>query len=324
MRALVTGASGQDGSYLMELLLEKGYQVYGLVRHASTPHLQRIEHLLGRIHLISGDMTDQISLDEAIKRVQPDEVYNLAAISLVSLSWNQPFAVLDVNGMGVLRILESIRKYKPDAKFYQASTSEMFGHVKEIPQTEETPFVPCSIYGISKLLGHSLVANYRESYGIFACSGILMNHESERRGFDFVTRKITHAVARIKHSLQKKLKLGNLDAIRDWGYAPDYVRAMWLMLQQDKLDDYVIATGEAHTVREWLETAFCYAGLEWQKYVVLDENLKRPAEVDLLLGDAAKAKRVLGWEPIVRFEEIVRKMVEADMELIAGRKNDNP
>ena len=315
-RALITGITGQDGSWLADFLLEKGYEVYGLVRRSSTPHLQRITHILDRVHLIYGDLADQTSLDRAIQEARPDETYHLGAQSFVAISWAQPFFTLDITGIGTVRILEALRKYKPDSKFYNAASSEMFGHVQETPQTEYTPFHPRSPYGIAKLMGFWSTTNYRESYQKVACSGILMNHESQKRGLEFVTRKITHAVARIKHGLQKELRLGNLDAIRDWGYAPDFVQAMWLMLQQDKPDDYIIATGEAHTVKEWLEVAFCYAGLDWREHVVIDESFKRPAEVDLLLGDASKAKQVLGWEPTIRFEEIVRKMVGADIELI--------
>ena len=315
MRALVTGASGMDASYLMELLLEKGYEVYGLVRVSSTSPLQRIEHLLERVHLIYGDIADQISLDRAVRLSQPDEVYHLGAQSFVGVSWTQPFVTLDITGLGTIRMLEALRKYKPDAKFYNAASSEMFGAVLETPQTETTPFNPVSPYGIAKLVGFHTTKNYRDSYGMFACSGIAMNHESSRRGLDFVTRKITLAAARIKMGLQKELKLGNLDAIRDWGYAPDFVKAMWLMLQQEKPQDFVIATGQAHTVKEWLNEAFCCVGLNWRDYVIVDENFKRPAEVDILLGNASKAKRMLGWEPTVHFEEIVKKMVAADLAL---------
>lgn len=320
-RTLISGISGMDGSYLAEFLLEKGYTVYGLVRRSSTSNLQRIEHILDKIYLIPGDILDQASLNNAVLVAKPDEVYHLASQSFVHESWNQPFLTLDTTGIGTERMLEAIRRYKPDARFYFAGSSEQFGQVQEIPQTEKTPFWPRSPYGCAKVLGFWLTTNSRESYDMFACSGILFNHDSERRGFEFVTRKITHAVARIKFGLQKELRLGTLDAVRDFGYAPEYIQAMHLMLQQDKPDDFVIATGQSHTIREWMETAFSYAGLNWQDYVVADDRFKRPAEVDLLLGDASKAKRVLGWEPKVHFEEIVKKMVDADMELVKRETN---
>ena len=293
-----------------------------MVRRSSTDNLSRIRHILGKIQIVRGDLTDQTSLDDAIKAVCPDEVYNLAALSFVADSWNQPFTMLDINGLGPVRLLEACRKHKPDIKFYQASSSEMYGAVKETPQREITPFNPKSIYGIAKLAAHWAVTNYRNSYGMFACAGICFNAESERRGLEFVTRKITYAVARIKHRLQDKLSLGNLNAIRDWGYAPEYVRAMFLMLQQSKPDDFVIATGEAHTVGEWVEAAFCHAGLNWLDHVVIDESLRRPAEVDLLLGDATKARWGLGWEPKMKFEQIVKIMVDADIELVKEGANN--
>lgn len=319
-RALITGITGMDGSYLAEFLLEKGYIVYGLVRRSSTSNRQRIEHILDKVRLVSGDMLDQASLNNAVAIAKPDEIYHLAAQSHVHESWNQPFFTLDVTGIGTERMLEAVRRYKPDAKLYFAGSSEQFGKVQETPQTEKTPFWPRSPYGCAKVLGFWLTLNSRESYDMFACSGILFNHDGPRRGLEFVTRKITYAAARIKCGLQKELKLGNLDAVRDFGYSPDYVEAMWLILQQGKPDDFVIATGKAHTVKEWLEAAFCYAGVDWREHVVIGESLKRPAEVDLLLGDASKAKRVLGWEPRVHFEDIVRRMVDADMELVKKEK----
>ncbi len=311
--ALITGITGQDGSYLSELLLEKGYRVYGMVRRTSLEKFDRIEHIKDRVTLIQGDLTDQSSLDEAVKTVQPDEVYNLAAQSFVPASWNQPTLTGEVTGIGVTRILESVRKIKPDARFYQASTSEMFGKVRESPQSELTPFHPRSPYGVAKVYGHFITVNYRESYNIFACSGILFNHESPRRGLEFVTRKITHGVARIKLGLANELRLGNLDAKRDWGYAGDYVHAMWLMLQQDAAEDYVVATGETHSVREFVEAAFGHAGLDWKKYVAVDPKFIRPAEVDLLVGDPSKARKKLGWKPMMSFDGLVRTMVEEDI-----------
>lgn len=312
-KALITGITGQDGSYLSELLLEKGYRVYGMVRRASVERFERIEHIKERLTLVQGDLTDQSSLDEAIKSIQPDEVYNLAAQSFVPTSWNQPTLTGEVTGIGATRILEAVRKIKPDARFYQASSSEMFGKVREVPQTELTPFHPRSPYGVAKVYGHFITVNYRESYNLFACSGILFNHESPRRGLEFVTRKITNGVARIKLGLASELRLGNLDAKRDWGYAGDYVEAMWLMLQQDAPDDYVVATGETHSVQEFVEEAFGHAGLDWKKYVVIDPRFIRPAEVDLLVGDASKAKKKLGWKQKVSFHELVRMMVEEDI-----------
>ncbi len=320
-KALITGITGQDGSYLSELLLEKGYKVYGMVRRASVERFDRIEHIQDRLNLIQGDLTDQSSLDEAIKSVQPDEVYNLAAQSFVPTSWNQPTLTGEVTGIGATRVLEAVRKIKPDAKFYQASSSEMFGKVREVPQTELTPFHPRSPYGVAKVYGHFITVNYRESYNLFACSGILFNHESPRRGFEFVTRKITNGVAKIKLGLANELRLGNLDAKRDWGFAGDYVKAMWLMLQQDEPDDYVIATGETHSVQEFVEAAFGHAGLDWKKHVVIDPRFIRPAEVDSLVGDPSKARKKLGWKPRVSFHELVKMMVEEDIRGLKVRTN---
>ncbi len=320
-KALITGITGQDGSYLSELLLEKGYKVYGMVRRASVERFDRIEHIQDRLNLIQGDLTDQSSLDEAIKSVQPDEVYNLAAQSFVPTSWNQPTLTGEVTGIGATRVLEAVRKIKPDAKFYQASSSEMFGKVREVPQTELTPFHPRSPYGVAKVYGHFITVNYRESYNLFACSGILFNHESPRRGFEFVTRKITNGAAKIKLGLANELRLGNLDAKRDWGFAGDYVKAMWLMLQQDEPDDYVIATGETHSVQEFVEAAFGHAGLDWKKHVVIDPRFIRPAEVDSLVGDPSKARKKLGWKPRVSFHELVKMMVEEDIRGLKVRTN---
>ncbi|MBU4222509.1 MAG: GDP-mannose 4,6-dehydratase [Euryarchaeota archaeon] len=311
--ALITGITGQDGSYLAELLLEKGYEIYGMIRRLSTPNLSRIEHILEKIELIEGDLTDQSSINNALKEAQPTEVYNLAAQSFVATSWNQPVLTGDVTGLGTVRILEGVRHVCPDARFYQASSSEMFGKVNETPQNENTMFYPRSPYGFAKLYAHWACINYRESYGMHSSNGILFNHESPRRGIEFVTRKITDAVARIYHGTAKELRLGNLDAKRDWGYAGDYVKAMWLMLQQKEPDDYVIATGRTHSVEEFAELAFREAGLDWKKYVKTDAKFIRPAEVNLLLGDASKARRVLGWEPEVTFEELVKMMVREDL-----------
>jgi GDPmannose 4,6-dehydratase len=311
--ALITGITGQDGSYLAELLYNKGYNVYGLVRRLSTPNTSRIEHLLNNIELIQGDLTDQSSLNEAMRISQPDEVYNLAAQSFVGTSWNQPVHTGDVTGLGVVRVLEAVRHIIPDARVYQASSSEMFGKVQETPQTENTKFYPRSPYGVAKVYAYWTCVNYRESYGMHISNGILFNHESPRRGIEFVTRKITDGVARIYHGLESELRLGNLDAKRDWGYAGDYVDAMWRMLQKDEPGDYVIATGETHSVEEFVEEAFSIVGLDWRKYVVIDPKFVRPAEVQLLLGDSSKAKRELGWEPKVRFKELVKMMVEADL-----------
>src|SRR4051794_9884082 len=313
-RAIITGITGQDGSYLAELLLDKGYQVHGIVRRSSTENFERIAHLQGRIQLHQADLLDQLSLIDVLKEVRPDEVYNLAAMSFVPTSWKQPVLTGEYTAIGVTRVLEAIRLLDPKGiRFYQASSSEMFGKVRETPQREETPFYPRSPYGVAKVYGHYLTVNYRESYGMFCCSGILFNHESPRRGREFVTRKVTDGAARIKRGLAEELRLGNLEARRDWGYAGDYVRAMWLMLQQDEADDYVIATGETHTVRELVELAFGHVGLDGRKYVVEDPALIRPAEVDLLVGDASKAHRVLGWRPTMNFAELVRTMIEADL-----------
>jgi len=316
--ALVTGITGQDGSYLAEFLLTQGYRVVGMQRRSSTETVGRIAHLLDKIELVQGDLLDQLSLIDIVKRYQPNEVYNLAAQSFVPTSWQQPVLTGEFTALGVTRMLEAIRLVKPDAKFYQASSSEMFGKVREVPQRETTPFYPRSPYGVSKVYGHWITVNYRESYDLFAVSGILFNHESERRGLEFVTRKVTHGVAKIKLGLAKELRLGNLDAQRDWGYAPDYVRAMWLMLQQDQPDDFVIATGRTHSVRRLCEIAFSCVGLDWRDYVVVDPALIRPAEVDLLVGDASKARAVLGWEPTVTFEEMIERMVDADLRFLRG------
>ena len=314
-KALITGVTGQDGSYLAEWLLEKGYDVHGIVRRASTENFERIAHLAGRVTLHQADLLDQLSLINVLQKVAPDEVYNLAAMSYVPASWLQPVLTAEFTALGVTRMLEAIRLLNPRGiRFYQASSSEMFGKVMETPQSERTPFYPRSPYGVAKLYGHWITVNYRESYGLFSCSGILFNHESPRRGREFVTRKISDAVARIKLGLQKELRLGNLDSQRDWGYARDYVEAMWLMLQQDRPDDYVIGTGETHSVRELVEKAFAFVDLDWQKYVVRDAALIRPAEVDALVGDAGKARGVLGWKPSVGFDELVRMMVRADLE----------
>ncbi len=323
MRALITGVTGQDGSYLAELLLEKGYEVFGLVRRSSVKKYDRIEALVDDIELVEGDLTDQTSLDHIVQSVQPDEVYNMAAQSFVPVSWNQPVLTGDVTALGVIRILEAIRKHRPQAKFLQASSSEMFGKVQETPQTEKTPFYPRSPYGVAKVFGHYITVNYRESHGFFACSAMGFNHESPRRGLEFVTRKVTHQVARIKCGLAKKLMMGNLDAKRDWGFAGDYVRAMWMMLQQAEPDDYVLATGKVYSIRELLDAAFGAVGLDWEEYVEIDPKFLRPAEVDCLCGDATKAREKLGWEPEVRFEELIKMMVEADLEVVRAAANGN-
>jgi GDPmannose 4,6-dehydratase len=312
-RALITGITGQDGSYLAELLLEKGYEVVGVVRRSSAPNLWRVQHLLDRIQLRPADLLDQLSIIRLLDAVQPTELYNLAAMSFVPASWDQPMLTGEFNAQGVTRVLEAIRHVNPRIRLYQASSSEMYGKVREVPQTELTPFYPRSPYGVSKVFGHYITVNYRESYGLFACSGILFNHESPRRGLEFVTRKVTDGVARIKLGLADSLSLGNLDAQRDWGFAGDYVRAMWLMLQQAQPDDYVIATGVSHSVRNLVETAFGHAGLDWQKYVRLDPAFIRPAEVDHLVGDSSKARATLGWEPAVDFTGLVKMMVDADI-----------
>ncbi|MCS7092250.1 MAG: GDP-mannose 4,6-dehydratase [Patescibacteria group bacterium] len=315
--ALITGITGQDGSYLAEFLLEKGYKVHGMMRRNGSMNTERIDHLLEKIELHFADLIDLGSLARLLEKTRPDEVYNLAAQSFVGESWNQPVLTGLCTAIGVTNILEAIRIVNPKIKFYQASSSEMFGMVQEIPQTEKTPFYPRSPYGVAKVYGHWITVNYRESFGIFACSGILFNHESPRRGIEFVTRKITDGVARIKLGKAKELRLGNLEAKRDWGYAKDYVEAMWLMLQQPKPDDYVIATGETHSVREFCELAFQYVGLDYKDYVVTDERFMRPAEVDLLIGDYQKAKSQLGWTPKTSFKELVQIMVEADLERVA-------
>ncbi len=311
--ALITGVTGQDGSYLAEFLLAKGYRVVGMVRRSSSDRFERIGHLTDTIELIQGDLTDQTSLDEAVRGLQPDEVYNLAAQSFVPTSWNQPALTGDVTGLGVTRILEALRKYQPKARFYQASSSEMFGKVLETPQRETTPFYPRSPYGVAKVYGHFITVNYRESYNIFAASGILFNHESPRRGLEFVTRKVTDAVARIKAGRLDRLKMGNMDARRDWGFAGDYVEAMWMMLQRDEPRDYVVATGVSHTVKDLIDMAFGAAGLDPAKYVEIDPKLIRPAEVDTLVGDPSRAKQELGWTPKVSFAQLVEMMVRADL-----------
>jgi GDPmannose 4,6-dehydratase len=313
-RAIITGITGQDGSYLAELLLEKGYDVYGVVRRSSAPDFWRIRHLLDRVTLRPGDLLDQLSLVRIIADVQPHEVYNLAAMSFVPASWDQPMLTGEYNSLGVTRVLEAIRQVDSSIRLYQASSSEMYGKVREVPQTELTPFYPRSPYGVSKVFGHYITVNYRESYGLFAVSGILFNHESPRRGLEFVTRKVTDGVARIKLGLADALSLGNLGAERDWGFAGDYVRAMWLMLQQPEADDYVVATGISHSVQDLVTVAFEHAGLDWRKHVRQDPALLRPAEVDQLIGDATKARERLGWTPAVSFEQLVRMMVDADIE----------
>lgn len=314
MKALITGITGQDGSYLAELLLSKGYEVYGIVRRSSTQNFERISHIQHKIHLLEADLLDQVSLTQALEDVQPNEVYNLAAQSFVPTSWKQPVLTAEFTAVGVSRLLEAIRAACPETKFYQASSSEMFGKVQEIPQTERTPFYPRSPYGVAKVYGHHITVNYRESYNLFAVSGILFNHESPRRGLEFVTRKITDGVAKIKMGLAKELRLGNLDAKRDWGFAGDYVNAMWLMLQQSKPNDYVVATGEGHTVREFAEIAFEVAGLNYEDWIVTDPKLLRPAEVDSLLGNPARAEKELKWKREVSFEKMIQLMVEGDLE----------
>jgi GDPmannose 4,6-dehydratase len=313
-RALITGITGQDGSYLAELLLDKGYEVHGMVRRSSTERFERIEHLRGRIALHQGDLLDERSLVDTLRAARPDEVYNLAAMSFVAVSWIQPTLTAEFTGVGVTRLLEALREVCPEARFYQASSSEMFGKVREMPQTEATPFYPRSPYGVAKAYGHHITVNYRESYGLYAVSGILYNHESPRRGLEFVTRKITWHAAAIKLGIADEVRLGNLDARRDWGYAKDYVEAMWRMLQQDRPDDYLIATGVGHSVRECAELAFDRVGLRAADHIVVDDGLKRPAEVDTLVGDASKARHVLGWEPTTSFEELIALMVDADLE----------
>ena len=318
-KALITGITGQDGSYLAELLLSKGYQVTGMVRRASTETFDRIAHFKDQISLRQADLLDQFSLVKLLDDIQPDEIYNLAAMSFVPTSWSQPVLTGEFTALGVTKVLEAMRMVCPKAHFYQASSSEMFGKVIETPQTETTPFYPRSPYGVAKAYGHFITVNYRESYNLFAASGILFNHESPRRGKEFVTRKITDAVARIKLGTLKELRMGNLDAKRDWGFAGDYVRAMWLMLQQDKADDYVVASGETHSVRKFLEIAFSHVGLNYEDYVVIDPEFIRPAEVELLLGNPAKAKQKLGWQPKVSFEQLVAMMVDADLDRQMGK-----
>lgn len=313
-RALITGITGQDGSYLAEFLLEKGYRVFGMVRRTSTVNFERIQHIQDKIELVQGDLLDQVSLIQILQQCRPHEVYNLAAQSFVPTSFQQPVLTGECTALGVTRMLDAIRIVDPSIRFYQASSSEMFGKVREVPQNEQTPFYPRSPYGVAKVYGHWITVNYRESYNLFACSGILFNHESPRRGLEFVTRKVSYGVARIKLGLDNELRLGNLEARRDWGYAGDYVRAMWLMLQQDEPDDYVIATGETHSVRELCEVAFSCVGLDYRDYVRVDPQYFRPAEVDLLVGDASKARAKLGWKPTVTFKELVQMMVEADLE----------
>ncbi len=315
-RALITGITGQDGSYLAELLLEKGYEVHGMVRRSSSETFQRLEAFRDDIVLHTGDLLDQRSLVDVLRACEPEEIYNLAAMSFVAASWSQPVLTAEFTGTGVTRMLEAMRDVSPDARFYQASSSEMFGQVLEVPQRESTPFYPRSPYGVAKAYGHFITVNYRESYDLFACSGILFNHESPRRGLEFVTRKVTHAAAAIKLGLQQDLALGNLDAERDWGYAKDYVEAMWLMLQRDAPEDYVIATGETHSVRELVDIAFGHVGLEPEKHVRIDERFLRPAEVEQLIGDSAKAREELGWQARTSFHDLVRLMVDADLEML--------
>ncbi len=323
-KALVTGITGQDGSYLAEFLLEQGYEVIGMVRRTSTTNFDRIRDFQDRVIIVQGDLLDQVSLINLLQEHHPDEVYNLAAQSFVPASFTQPVLTGEFTALGVTRVLDAIRIVDRSIRFYQASSSEMFGKVQEVPQRETTPFYPRSPYGAAKVYGHWITVNYRESYNLFACSGILFNHESPRRGLEFVTRKITHAVARIKLGLQSELHLGNLEARRDWGYAPDYVRAMWLMLQQDHPDDYVVATGETHSVREFCQVAFDHVGLDWEKHVVVDPKFYRPAEVDLLVGDPRKAKHILNWEPSVTFQGLARIMVDADVAGLQQLGNHTP
>lgn len=318
--ALITGVTGQDGSYLAEFLLSQGYRVIGMVRRTSTVNFHRVEHIQGKLEIVQGDLLDQYSLVHLLEEYKPDEVYNLAAQSFVPTSWMQPVFTGEVTGLGVTRVLDAVRIVNPRIRFYQASSSEMFGKVVEVPQKETTPFYPRSPYGVAKVYGHWITINYRESYDLHASSGILFNHESPRRGLEFVTRKITYHVAKIKQGLTNELRLGNLDARRDWGFAGDYVRAMWLMLQQDKPDDYVVATGETWSVEEFVRTAFEYVDLDWRDYIVQDPRFMRPAEVELLVGDPSKAGKQLGWEPQVSFTELVQMMVDADMELVKSGK----
>lgn len=318
MNALITGITGQDGSYLAEFLLKKGYEVYGIIRRTSTPNVHNLDNIITRINICEADLLDQSSLMNAISTCKPNEIYNLAGMSFVPSSWTQPILTAEFTALGVTRMLEAVRIVAPGARFYQASSSEMFGKVQQIPQTENTPFHPRSPYGVAKQFGHSITVNYRESFGMHASSGICFNHESPRRGPEFVTRKISSHVAAIKHGIRKELVLGNLDAKRDWGFAGDYVEAMWLMLQQDKPDDYVISTGEEHTVKEFLQVAFERVDLDYKKFVRIDPSLHRPAEVDLLVGDSAKARKVLNWKPKMYFKDLVHHMVDSDMKLMGG------
>jgi GDPmannose 4,6-dehydratase len=318
-RALITGVTGQDGSYLAELLLDKGYEVHGMVRRSSTETFQRLSHIRDRLSLHTGDLLDERSLTDVLRTCQPHEIYNLAAMSFVAASWELPVLTAEFTGTGVTRLLEAIREAAPEARLYQASSSEMFGKVLEVPQTETTPFYPRSPYGVAKAYGHFITVNYRESYDLFACSGILFNHESPRRGLEFVTRKVTHGVAAIKLGLEQEMALGNLDAQRDWGYAPEYVEAMWLMLQQDEPEDYVIATGEANSVGKLVDVAFAHVGLDPKDHVRIDPAFVRPAEVEHLIGDCTKAREKLGWEPRTNFEQLTQLMVDADLELLAGK-----
>ncbi|MBM4467024.1 MAG: GDP-mannose 4,6-dehydratase [Chloroflexi bacterium] len=320
-KALITGVTGQDGSYLAEFLLEKGYQVIGMVRRTSTVNFERIKHIQGKITLVPGDLVDQVSIIDILREYRPDEVYNLAAQSFVPISWSQPVLTGEVTALGVTRVLDAIRTVDPTIRFYQASSSEMFGKVRETPQNENTPFYPRSPYGVAKVYGHWITVNYRESYGLFACSGILFNHESPRRGLEFSTHKVTYSAARIKLGLDNELRMGNLDAQRDWGYAGDYIKAIWLMLQQDEPDDYVVGTGEAHSVRELCELAFDYLGLDWRDHVVVDPKLFRPADVDFLVADATKARTRLSWEPTVTFEQLIQMMVDADLKALKRENN---
>jgi GDPmannose 4,6-dehydratase len=323
-KALVTGITGQDGSHLADFLLEKGYEVLGMVRRTSTINFDRIKHIQDRVTIVQGDLLDQVSIIHILQEHRPDEVFNLAAQSFVPTSWQQPVLTGEFTALGVTRMLDAVRTVDKNIRFYQASSSEMFGKVQEVPQCETTPFYPRSPYGVAKVYGHWITINYRESYNLFACSGILFNHEGPRRGLEFVTHKITNSVARIKLGLASELRLGNLESRRDWGWAPDYVRAMWLMLQQDKPDDYVVATGETHSVREFCQEAFGYVGLDWEKHVIVDPNFYRPAEVDMLVGDPSKARRVLGWQPTVNFRELVRLMMDADLASLQQTGNHTP
>ena len=323
-QALITGVTGQDGSYLADFLLEKGYEVVGMVRRTSTTNFERIKHIQDQITIVPGDLLDQMSLVEILQEHQPQEVYNLAAQSFVPTSWNQPVFTGQVTALGVTRVLEAVRMVDPSIRFYQASSSEMFGKVREVPQNEKTPFYPRSPYGVAKVYGHWITVNYRESYGLHATSGILFNHGSPRRGLEFVERKVAHGAARIKLGLADELRLGNLESCRDLGFAGDYVRAMWLMLQQDEPDDYVVGSGKTHSIRELCEVAFSYVGLDYREYVVQDERFFRPAEVDLLVADASQARRVLSWEPTVTFEELIHMMVDADLKRLRGQESKGP